>query len=179
MKFTHDGSVKVQVSVDVNYSTSEHGSSRQTLELDDHSKGLSSASTACWSSVLEQSVDSTAVNILNNPVQRDYCPKERSGFSLQNGTAYGHESVFGVPILFEVRDTGIGISKEKLRDIFRPFTQADASTSRVYGGTGLGLCIVQRSAFSLTFIPLDSGMCEGNLPTSSRGVFLCEGATLI
>ncbi|KAL3695451.1 hypothetical protein R1sor_009527 [Riccia sorocarpa] len=48
------------------------------------------------------------------------------------------------PILFEVRDTGIGISREIVQEMFNPFTQADASTSRLYGGTGLGLCIVQR-----------------------------------
>jgi len=52
-------------------------------------------------------------------------------------------------IIFEVLDTGCGMTPEEAGRIFRPFTQADSSTTRQYGGTGLGLTLARHLAHLL------------------------------
>ena len=67
---------------------------------------------------------------------------EKGGVSLEvNIKSQNNEATF---ITFTIKDTGIGIPQERLSVIFDPFVQADVSTTRKYGGTGLGLNIAKK-----------------------------------
>ncbi|QIN83985.1 PAS domain S-box protein [Rubrobacter tropicus] len=74
-------------------------------------------------------------NLLSNAVKFT----ENGRVSLRVGRAEGRGDA--ATVRFEVADTGIGITDEQRARLFRPFSQADASTTRRYGGTGLGLAI--------------------------------------
>jgi signal transduction histidine kinase/CheY-like chemotaxis protein/HPt (histidine-containing phosphotransfer) domain-containing protein len=77
-------------------------------------------------------------NLMSNAIKFT----QRGGVSVRvsrrNETATQHE------LLFAVRDTGIGLAADAAARLFQPFTQADASVTRRYGGTGLGLTICKK-----------------------------------
>lgn len=75
------------------------------------------------------------VNMTGNAIK--FTPS--GSVTIQAGLELEHEG--SAVIRFEVKDTGIGIPKDRLHALFSPFTQVDGSTTRKYGGTGLGLSI--------------------------------------
>ncbi|WP_159715621.1 GAF domain-containing hybrid sensor histidine kinase/response regulator, partial [Geminicoccus flavidas] len=78
------------------------------------------------------------VNLIGNGL------KFTSEGGVRLGVRLGPADEAGWRVTFMVADTGIGIPKERQADLFKPFSQAELSTSRHYGGTGLGLAICGR-----------------------------------
>ena len=102
-------------------------------------------------------IQQIVMNLLGNAIK--FTPKGEVVVSLKKGAIIQHRDGRKVqPVVLAVRDTGIGIPKEKLERIFESFTQADTSTTRRYGGTGLGLTIARNLA----------EMMEGSLDVHSE-----------
>ncbi len=78
------------------------------------------------------------MNLTGNAIK--FTDKGEVALKVQVEATHEHDHT----LRFTVADSGIGIPKEKLQLIFAPFSQADSSTTRKYGGTGLGLTISNR-----------------------------------
>ena len=87
-------------------------------------------------------IQQVLVNLLGNAVKFTSAGEIEARVSLRESA--GEREGDRVELLFEIRDTGIGIAPEVLPTLFDAFTQADASTTRRFGGSGLGLAICKR-----------------------------------
>jgi signal transduction histidine kinase/ActR/RegA family two-component response regulator len=97
------------------------------------------------------------VNLLHNAVKFT----ERGGIALE--VIVLDDSDDSVRLLFEVRDTGIGLAEDQFDSVFDAFTQVDASSTRRHGGTGLGLAIVKEIAELMGGqVGVDSRLEEGS-----------------
>ena len=80
------------------------------------------------------------INLIGNAIK--FTPKGSVTLQIRKDT----EDEQTTTLRFLVRDSGIGIAADKIENIFKPFTQADSSTTRKFGGSGLGLTISRRIA---------------------------------
>ncbi len=83
------------------------------------------------------------LNLMNNAIKFTHAGEVAVHLDLDTQTASGYT------LRFTVSDTGIGIPEALVDYLFQPFTQADVSTTRVFGGTGLGLSICRQLVIAM------------------------------
>ena len=99
------------------------------------------------------------INLLGNAIKFTEKGAVVLRVSAQTSVTYPQQHRFG----FEIEDTGVGIPTEALERIFEPFSQADSSTTRRFGGTGLGLTICRRLVQAMDGqLTVNSRMGEGS-----------------
>jgi CheY-like chemotaxis protein len=88
------------------------------------------------------------INLVSNAIKFTHEGSVKITMRLVEDDTNGHstDSTF---LAIEVTDSGIGMTAEQIARLFQPFTQADTSTTRKFGGTGLGLTITKRLATML------------------------------
>ena len=104
------------------------------------------------------------VNLLSNAIKFTETGRIKLGI-------YREISYFTHTIRFEVSDTGIGMSADEMSRLFQPFSQADVSTTRRFGGTGLGLTISKKLARLLG----GDITCQSELRVGSTFIFKVDG----
>ena len=110
----------------------------------------------------DKRIKQVLINLIGNAIK--FTDKGSVSVSVKPYNQKGYQGNHVLPIYFEVKDTGIGIPKDKINSIFDSFTQIDGSFTRKRGGTGLGLTICRQL----------TGLMGGEIWLESK---LNEGAT--
>lgn len=92
----------------------------------------------------ELRISQVLLNLCSNALKFTAKGKISLHISIDKNEAMSAAPHYSYELIFKVKDTGIGIKPENLAHLFQSFSQADASTTREYGGSGLGLSISQK-----------------------------------
>jgi signal transduction histidine kinase/CheY-like chemotaxis protein len=124
----------------------------------------------CWVAD-DLRVHQVLTNLLNNAIK--FTEKGEIRLIVSEKKTDKHNQAW---LCFEVKDTGIGMTAQQVSLLFQPFSQADSSTTRKYGGTGLGLVISQRLVVLMggSHIKVESHLNQGSCFSFSLPMLSCS-----